>query len=58
LLASIDTTIDPTPVIDELVLLVDTTNGQLFKRATSNAAGLDLFTNEAALIPAHSKALI
>jgi dUTP pyrophosphatase len=58
LLISIDTTIDPTPIADEPVLLVDTTNGQLSKQATPDAAGLDLFANEAASILAHSRTLI
>jgi dUTP pyrophosphatase len=58
LLALVDTTIDSTPIIDESVLLVDTTNGQLSKRATPNAAGIDLFANESASVPAHSRTLI
>jgi deoxyuridine 5'-triphosphate nucleotidohydrolase len=58
LLATINTTIDPIPVVEEPTLLVDTTNGQLSKRATSNAAGLDLFANELLLILAHDRSLV
>jgi dUTP pyrophosphatase len=58
LLASINTTIDPMPLIDEPLLLVDTTNGQLPKRVTLNATGLDLFANEAVSILAHSRVLV
>jgi dUTP pyrophosphatase len=58
LLASIDTTVDPIPVVEEPTLLVDTTNGRLPKQATPNAAGLDLFANETLSIPAHSRSLV
>jgi deoxyuridine 5'-triphosphate nucleotidohydrolase len=58
LLASIDTTVDPMPVVEEPTLLVDTTNGKLPKQATPNAAGLDLFANETLSIPAHSRSLV
>jgi deoxyuridine 5'-triphosphate nucleotidohydrolase len=58
LLASIDTTIDPMPIIDKPVLLVDTTSEQLSRRATPDAAGLDLFANEAILVPAYDRILI
>jgi dUTP pyrophosphatase len=46
------------PVIEEPTLLVDTTNGKLPKRATFNAAGLDLFANKTLSIPAHSRSLV
>jgi dUTP pyrophosphatase len=58
LLASINTMVDLIPVVEEPTLLVDTTNGQLPKRATPNAAGLDLFANKSLLIPAHNRALV
>jgi hypothetical protein len=58
LLASIDTTVNPINVVEEPTLLVDTTNRKLPKRATPNAAGLDLFANETISIPAHSRSLV
>jgi deoxyuridine 5'-triphosphate nucleotidohydrolase len=58
LLTSIDTTIDPIPVVEEPVLLVNTTNGQLSKQVTSNAAGLDLFANKSLSILAHNRSFV
>jgi dUTP pyrophosphatase len=58
LLTSIDTTVNPIPVVEELTLLVDTTNGQLPKQATSNSARLDLFANKSSLVPAHNRSLV
>jgi dUTP pyrophosphatase len=58
LLTSVDTMVENIPVIEELLLLVDITKGQLPRQATLNSAGLDLFANKASLIPAHNQRLI